>query len=105
MNGNEKEKEQELSVLHLVLKYEWYDKIASGEKTTEYRECSDYWNQRLKNKRYDLVRFQRGYYKNPANMLFKIKQIHKWRGANDLNQAEVWAIDLGERINNREVQQ
>lgn len=52
MNGNEKEKEQELSVLHLVLKYEWYDKIASGEKTTEYRECSDYWNQRLKNKQF-----------------------------------------------------
>ena len=89
---------KELTVLHLVLKYEWFDKIAAGQKTVEYRECSDHWNQRLYNKRYDLVRFQRGYYKNPANMLFAIKRIHKWHGANDLNQPVVWAIELGERI-------
>lgn len=26
----------ELKILHLPMMYEWYDKIASGEKTTEY---------------------------------------------------------------------
>lgn len=90
--------EEKLKILHLPMMYEWFDKIASGEKTTEYRQCSDHWNYLFTTKHYDLVRFQRGFYKKPATMLFKIKQIHKWRGANDLNLAEVWAIDLGERI-------
>lgn len=29
------------------LKREWYDKIASGEKTVEYRKLSRYWRYRL----------------------------------------------------------
>lgn len=87
-----------LSLLHLFLKFDWYDKIASGEKTVEYREPSEYWNSRLQNKRYDLVRFQRGYYKNPPSMIFEVKKISLWHGANDLNLPKVWAIKLGERI-------
>lgn len=89
---------KELSILHLVLKYKWFDKIGRGEKTTEYRECSEYWNKHFANNHYDLVRFQRGYYKNPANMLFEINSIKKWHGSNDLNQPVVWAIELGMRI-------
>lgn len=89
---------EDLTVLHLVLKFDWFDKIASGEKTTEYRECSEHWNKRFENNHYDLVRFQRGYYKNPANMLFEVKSIKKWHGSNDLNLPCVWAIELGERI-------
>ena len=34
----------ELKILHLPMMYEWYDKIACGEKTTEYRQCSDHRN-------------------------------------------------------------
>lgn len=86
------------NILHLVLTYPWFDKIASGKKTTEYRECSKYWNKRFEDNHYDLVRFQRGYYKKPANMLFEIKSINKWHGQNDLNLPVVWAIELGERI-------
>lgn len=78
--------------------YKWFDKIASGKKTTEYRQCSDHWNRLFETRHYDLVRFQHGFYKKPATMLFKIKKIHKWYGDNDLNQPVVWAIDLGERI-------
>lgn len=33
--------------LHLVLKSKWYDKITSGEKTSEYREIKPYWNKRF----------------------------------------------------------
>lgn len=33
--------------LHLVLKHKWYNKIESGEKTSEYRECKPYWNNSL----------------------------------------------------------
>ena len=36
-----------MKVLHLNLKREWFDKIASGEKTIEYRELKDYWITRL----------------------------------------------------------
>ncbi len=90
--------EKQLNILHLILTYKWFDKIASGEKTIEYRECSEHWNRIFETKNYELVRFQRGYYKNPANMLFAIKKISKWHGANDLNQPTVWAIELGERI-------
>lgn len=36
--------EEKLKILHLPMMYEWFDKIASGEKTTEYRQCSDHWN-------------------------------------------------------------
>lgn len=35
------------SRLVLNLKKEWYDKIASGEKTVEYRKFNDYWARRL----------------------------------------------------------
>ncbi len=34
-------------VLHLSLRYQWYDMIERGEKTEEYREIKDYWLHRL----------------------------------------------------------
>jgi hypothetical protein len=34
-------------VLHLTLKKKWFDMIASGEKTEEYREIKRYWADRL----------------------------------------------------------
>jgi hypothetical protein len=33
--------------LFLILKKEWYEKIAAGEKRIEYREYSRYWEKRL----------------------------------------------------------
>lgn len=42
------------STLHLVLKRKWWDMIASGEKTEEYREIKPYWVKRL----IDWKRFQ-----------------------------------------------
>ena len=38
---------QEKRTLHLSLKRKWYDMIASGEKTEEYREITPYWIKRL----------------------------------------------------------
>ena len=35
------------NTLHLVLKGKWYDMIASGVKTEEYREIKPYWEKRL----------------------------------------------------------
>lgn len=36
-----------MKTLDLVLKRKWYDMIASGEKTEEYREIKSYWIRRL----------------------------------------------------------
>lgn len=66
--------------LVLNLKKEWYDKIASGEKTVEYRKLSEYWVGRLCEPQprhgfwacgrplrdFDVVEFRRGYTKADA---------------------------------------
>lgn len=36
-----------MKILHLTLKKKWFDMIASGEKTEEYREIKPYWWKRL----------------------------------------------------------
>ena len=92
-----KKKKQENDNLSFVLKYEWFDKIASGEKTKEYREITDYNTHKLFLKNYKTVTFLRGY--NKQNKLkFKINGICKTTNTNDLNLSEVYEISLGERI-------
>ena len=54
--------------LTLVLKKEWFDKIKSGEKTTEYREAKEYWNKRL-NKDFDTIVFKNGYHKKAPALI------------------------------------
>lgn len=109
-----KSKENTPKTLHLVLKSKWFDKIASGEKTSEYRACSKYWNKRFVGydfdtteaypicvnrdvKHYDTVVFHKGYTNN--TMEFEIKHIH-WTndGKNDLHLMDVWEIKLGQEI-------
>lgn len=78
----------ECKTLHLVLKKQWYDMIASGEKTEEYRELKAYWWNRLSEVvetddhytyreiiHYDRVTFYLGYAKNRPSMTFSIKEI------------------------------
>jgi hypothetical protein len=54
-----------MNALHIVLKYQWFDLIASGEKTVEYRKITPYWRARIWDKRHALigefVTFSRGY--------------------------------------------
>ena len=104
-----------MKILHLVLKSVWYDKIASGEKTSEYRECTPYWNKRLIGHEnilvhssfiptsmqfdiaYQTVIFHKGYTNETMefkiNGLFLIQNIQ-----NDLNLPCCWEIKLGRRI-------
>lgn len=84
------------SELHLVLKGCWFDKITSGAKTSEYRECSPYWNKRLTNKHYDTVVFHRGYTNTIAK--YKIKSIATTNQENDLHLSECWEIKLASRL-------
>ncbi|KKL96445.1 hypothetical protein LCGC14_1844380 [marine sediment metagenome] len=50
-----------MNILHLTLKRKWFDLIASGAKTEEYRECKTYWVKRLRGRVYDEVHFRNGY--------------------------------------------
>ncbi|HBN26819.1 MAG TPA: hypothetical protein DD405_05060 [Desulfobacteraceae bacterium] len=54
-----------MKILHLTIKKKWFDLIASGKKTMEYRENKPYWQKRLLNgetpKVFNFVRFKNGY--------------------------------------------
>ena len=81
-----------VDTLHLVLKGKWYDMIASGEKTEEYREAKPYWIKRILDdssskllraasipllfslrSKYERVCFHRGY--TSQTMIFEIKDV------------------------------
>lgn len=62
-----------MKTLKLVLKKKWYDMIASGEKTEEYRDVTDYWIKRISGKGYKLVTFYLGYAKNRPSMTFEMR--------------------------------
>lgn len=82
------------NVLHLVLKHYWFDKIVSGEKTSEYRVCSEYWNKRFANNQYDTVIFHKGYTNTTAT--YKIKSIGVTCKKNDLNLPQCWEIKIAQ---------
>lgn len=54
-----------MKILHLTLKKKWFDLIAIGKKTMEYRENKPYWQKRLLDgeepKFFDIIRFKNGY--------------------------------------------
>ena len=74
-------------VLHLNLYRKYFDEIASGIKTIEYRDITPYWIKRLSNKNYDYIYFRNGYSKDAPMMLVEYK------GVTITNQFE---ITLGE---------
>lgn len=87
-----------MKILHLVLKYEWYDMIESGEKPEEYRDITPYWDKRL-NKEFDAICFHRAY--TNTTQLFKLKQKIKGYGETKLGAPEliqVWILKLGDKI-------
>lgn len=104
------------NTLHLFLKSVWYDKIASGEKTSEYRECKPYWNKKIAGGAHILVRAalfmpmrfeQKTEYKTvifhkvytKETMEFKINGLFLIQNVpNDLNSSCCWEIKLGQRI-------
>ena len=106
------------NTLHLVLKSKWFDMIASGKKTEEYRETKQYWLKRIlgvstpslpvltliarqisKQSKFERVCFHYGY--TNRTMIFEIKEISVgigkalWGAPAD---KEVIIIKLGSRI-------
>ena len=49
------------NTLYLIVYKEVIERIFSGEKTIEYRECTKYWDKRLKDKEYQFMRITNGY--------------------------------------------
>ena len=56
-------------VLHLNLFRKYFDQIAEGTKTIEYRDKTDYLKKRIENREYDVIKFRNGYSKNAPTML------------------------------------
>jgi hypothetical protein len=101
-----------MKVLHLKLKKEWFDMIASGEKKEEYRDIKPFWWTRLVHigafsyldpvvtqfKQYDAIHFMNGYSRKAPQLLIECKGIllaegkHEW-GASGRKQ---FTIKLGE---------
>ena len=74
-------------ILHLTLLRKWFDLIASGEKTKEFRDIKPYWTKRLLGKEFDEIYFKNGYSKNAPVMRIQ------WRGMN--REKGKYAIILG----------
>ena len=55
--------------LHLNLFRKYFDQIAEGNKTIEYRDKTEYWKKRLENREYDVIKFRNGYRKDAPTML------------------------------------
>ena len=64
-----------MRILHLTLKREWFELIASGDKTEEYRERKPYWMARLFGRTYDEVHFRNGYRPDSPFMRVEYKGI------------------------------
>ena len=63
--------------VNLVVKKEYFDAIADGTKTSEYRQASPHWIDRIDDDVTDVV-FQLGYGRNgqpPKRMRFKVKEV------------------------------
>lgn len=53
--------EDDMKVLHLVLKSKWYKMQECGDKTEEYRDVTEYWTDRILFKHFTHVCFHQGY--------------------------------------------
>ena len=56
-------------ILHLNLYRKYFDAIANGTKTTEYRDKTDYWKWRIEGREYDIIKFRNGYAIDAPTML------------------------------------
>ena len=78
-------------VLHLTLHRRWFDEIASGRKTQEYRLCTAFWVRRLEDRTYDEIQFRNGYNKDAPTMRVE------WLGISmcEFDGQECYVISLG----------
>lgn len=88
-------------ILHLTLKKQWFDMIASGVKREEYRELKPYWHKRL-SKQYDIIRFRNGYATDAPTMDVELKELLSGLGIIDWGappEEPVYILKLGKILN------
>lgn len=78
------------NILHLNLKRKWWEMIASGKKTEEYREIKPYWqrvfsaNIKIKGKYFHpsdvIICFSLGYSKNRSKVWIKCESLTQSKG-------------------------
>lgn len=78
-------------ILQLTLMREYFDAIATGRKTEEYRERKDYWATRLEGRNYDTVLFRNGYGPKVPEMEVEFKGVKKITSKGNA----LYAIQLG----------
>ena len=99
-----------MKILHLTLKGQWFDMIASEGKPEEYREIKDYWIKRLRKpyqgtpgeyREYDAVSFRHGYSKESRVMLLEFKGTRNGIGNKAWGAPDepVFIISLGKILN------
>jgi len=100
-----------MPTLHLNLKRQWFDMIASGEKREEYRAISPYWNRvfgsyvRIKGKNYHpsdvVVCFSNGYAKDRPQVRVKLRDLRVREGRPEWGAepgVQYYCLILGEII-------
>ena len=88
-----------MRILHLTLKKQWFDMIASGKKREEYREMKPYWHKRLMGKTYDAIHFRNGYSRDARSMTVEMKVLLSGLGIVEWGAPEneqVYILRLGE---------
>lgn len=94
-----------MEVLNLTLKKKWFDMIASGEKTEEYREIKPYFQKMFEwpiiKRNWDVVTFRNGYKPDSPRITVKFLGVRKGEG-NPAWGAEsgkkYFVIKLGEQV-------
>lgn len=66
-----------MQTLHLNLKAEYFDQIADGSKTHEYRLCTPFWEKRLAGRTFDHIEVKKGY---PKRGDLDRTIVKPWRG-------------------------
>jgi hypothetical protein len=69
------------NTLHLNLHREFFAAIAAGSKRVEYRKRTPYWQKRLEDRKYDVIKFRNGYQTNAPEMVVQFRGLRK-RGKN-----------------------
>lgn len=89
-----------MKVLHLTLKKQWFDMIASGEKREEYREIKPYWRRRFAGicaHEYDAVKFRNGYRSDSPTVTVELEGIFSGFGRKEWGapHERVYILRLG----------
>ena len=88
-----------MKILHLNLYRKYFDAIADGTKTTEYRDKTDYWKRRIEGRKYDIIKFRNGYAKDAPTMLVEYNG-YDITDRYEIKLGKITEVNYGEKNNN-----